>query len=63
MASRNGITKTSVRLQPEVKAAIRRAAAAEGCSMNRWMVRELDRRTSEMEARKGSAPGGDGVKR
>lgn len=42
MVSRNGITKTSVRLPPEVKALVRQAAAAEGCSMNRWMVRELE---------------------
>ncbi len=49
MSERLGIWRTSLRLPPRVKAAVRRAAAAQGCSMNRWMVRELERHVAEME--------------
>lgn len=38
------IRKLSLRLPDEVKAIIRNEAAAEGCSMNSWVVRALERR-------------------
>jgi len=54
VSERPGIWKTSLRLPPEVKEAIRRAAATEGCSMNRWMVREIERYVASMETRQTS---------
>jgi predicted HicB family RNase H-like nuclease len=41
---RVGISKLSLRLPDEVKAVVRREAAAEGRSMNSWIVRALERR-------------------
>jgi len=51
MANRTGITKTSVWLPPEVKTVVRQAPAAEGCSMNRWMVRALEIAVGKAESR------------
>lgn len=47
MAERAGIWKTALRLPDEVKAAVKRNAAAEGCSMNVWMLRAIERRVLE----------------
>lgn len=37
----SGVWKTSLRLSPKVKQAVRLAALAEGVSMNEWMVRAV----------------------
>lgn len=47
MAERPGIHRTSLRLPDHVKAILKRQAAAEGCSMNTWMLRALEQRVRE----------------
>jgi predicted HicB family RNase H-like nuclease len=47
MAERPGIHRTSLRLPDHVKAIVKREAAAEGCSMNAWMLRALEKRVLE----------------
>lgn len=44
------LCKTSLRLAPQVKDALRLAAAAERVSMNEWMVRAIRRRVEAAEA-------------
>lgn len=47
MAERPGIHRMSLRLPDDVKAILKRKAAAEGCSMNAWMLRALEKRVRE----------------
>ena len=47
MAERPGIHRTSLRLPDDVKAILKRQVAAEGCSMNTWMRRALEKRVRE----------------
>jgi len=46
-AARSGVWKVSLRLPDDVKAIIKRQAAAHGLSMNSWVVRALERKVSE----------------
>jgi predicted HicB family RNase H-like nuclease len=55
MTERSGISKGSLRLPLDVKAVVKREAAAQGCSMNQWMVRALEERLSRFEAEEGLA--------
>jgi predicted HicB family RNase H-like nuclease len=47
LAERVGIWKVSLRLPDDVKAVVKRAAAAEGRSMNSWVVRALQRQVQQ----------------
>jgi uncharacterized protein (DUF1778 family) len=49
MAERAGIWKGSLRLPPEAKATVKQAAASEGISMNRWMVRAIEAHVARTE--------------
>jgi predicted HicB family RNase H-like nuclease len=53
MAERSGTWKGSLRLPPDVKAVVKREAAAVGFSMNQWMVRTLEERLFRLEAEEG----------
>lgn len=53
MSDRSGIRRGSLRLPPDVKAVVKREAAAQGCSMSQWMIRALEERLSRPEAEEG----------